>query len=251
MSGRPAYLLIAEKIRKQVEREQLKPGDRLPTERELVEEFGVARMTVRHALDLLQVEGLIERRRGRLGGTFLYSTPPVVDWLQVEGHISRVVAGEAEITTQIVELEKTRVHADITDRLRIPRKKEVWRVQRLKLRDDEPVMLGTYHFPCDIFPKIDAEIISLPLGEAMRERFDITPVYLTEKISMRQPSDEEYELLNLAEAQPLIQISRNTVARDGAVVEVSDAVMRPDIADIEIIAGRDPSLRGLRGPQPT
>lgn len=40
-----------------------------------MKEFGVARMTIRHALDILQMEGLIERRRGRTGGTFIRSLP--------------------------------------------------------------------------------------------------------------------------------------------------------------------------------
>ena len=66
---RPAYLLISDALRDKIERNELEPGQRFPTERELVREFQVARMTVRHALDILEVEGLIDRRRGRSGGT--------------------------------------------------------------------------------------------------------------------------------------------------------------------------------------
>lgn len=71
----PAYLAIADDLRGRIERHDLSDGGRLPTERELVKEFGVARMTIRHALDILQMEGLIERRRGRTGGTFIRSLP--------------------------------------------------------------------------------------------------------------------------------------------------------------------------------
>ncbi|WIM72004.1 GntR family transcriptional regulator [Corynebacterium suedekumii] len=79
-----AYLVIADELRARIERGDLTAGDKLPAERELVEEFHVARMTVRHALDILQLEGLIDRRRGRTGGTFVRSVPPVVELTRIE-----------------------------------------------------------------------------------------------------------------------------------------------------------------------
>lgn len=79
MATKPAYLRIAETLRTRIESHELKPGDKLPPERELVDQFNVARMTVRHALDVLQLEGIIERKRGRAGGTFVRALPPVVD----------------------------------------------------------------------------------------------------------------------------------------------------------------------------
>lgn len=56
----------------------LKPGDQLPTEVDLAQQFGVAPMTVRDALAVLRETGLIETRRGRTGGSFVqrFATPP-------------------------------------------------------------------------------------------------------------------------------------------------------------------------------
>jgi DNA-binding FadR family transcriptional regulator len=51
------------------------PGDRLPNEGELAEAFGVARITMRRALSELCARGVLERRRGRAGGTFVASEP--------------------------------------------------------------------------------------------------------------------------------------------------------------------------------
>ena len=79
MAKKPAYVAIADALRSQIESRELEPGDKLPPERELVDMYGVARMTVRHALDLLQLEGIIERKRGRTGGTFVRALPPIID----------------------------------------------------------------------------------------------------------------------------------------------------------------------------
>lgn len=54
----------------------LQPNERLPGERDLALTFGVSRMTTRRALLLLSERGVLVRRRGRGGGTFVASDPP-------------------------------------------------------------------------------------------------------------------------------------------------------------------------------
>ncbi|RNF40848.1 FadR/GntR family transcriptional regulator [Planococcus salinus] len=63
------YLDIVLDIRKMIQQENLRPGDRIPSERELAERLEVGRSTVREALRSLELLGLIETRRGE--GTFL------------------------------------------------------------------------------------------------------------------------------------------------------------------------------------
>lgn len=66
--------MIVEQIRRLVREGRLKPGDRLPSERDLCERFGVSRVTVREALRVLEAGGLVEIRVGAHGGAFV-STP--------------------------------------------------------------------------------------------------------------------------------------------------------------------------------
>jgi GntR family transcriptional repressor for pyruvate dehydrogenase complex len=63
--------LIVEQIRLLMRQGQLKPGDRLPPERDLCERFGVSRVTVREALRMLESAGLVEIRVGARGGAFV------------------------------------------------------------------------------------------------------------------------------------------------------------------------------------
>jgi DNA-binding FadR family transcriptional regulator len=69
LEPRPTSELVAEALRRHIRLGLYAPGDRLPTERELAEHFGVGRSTVRSAFRLLTSEGLAETRRGRSGGT--------------------------------------------------------------------------------------------------------------------------------------------------------------------------------------
>lgn len=63
------YLDIVLDIRKMINQENIRPGDRIPSERELAERLKVGRSTIREALRSLELLGLIETRRGE--GTFL------------------------------------------------------------------------------------------------------------------------------------------------------------------------------------
>ncbi len=69
MNQSKRYLDIVRDIRDMVRQEKLKPGDRIPSERELAEKMQVGRSTLREALRSLELLGLIETRRGE--GTFL------------------------------------------------------------------------------------------------------------------------------------------------------------------------------------
>ncbi|MFI6343964.1 FadR/GntR family transcriptional regulator [Streptomyces sp. NPDC050560] len=66
--------VIVEQIRLLLKEERLKPGDRLPSERDLCVHFGVSRVTVREALRILEASGLVEIRVGARGGAFV-TTP--------------------------------------------------------------------------------------------------------------------------------------------------------------------------------
>ncbi|MGH3168379.1 MAG: FadR/GntR family transcriptional regulator [Trebonia sp.] len=63
--------IIVEQIRLLMRQGQLRPGDRLPPERDLCERFGVSRVTVREALRMLESSGLVEIRVGARGGAFV------------------------------------------------------------------------------------------------------------------------------------------------------------------------------------
>lgn len=70
-TSRPRYLTVAEVIRKMIYSHELEPGERIPSEHELMDRFDIARGTARHAIKLLAEEGLLKQAHGR--GTFVSS----------------------------------------------------------------------------------------------------------------------------------------------------------------------------------
>ncbi len=78
----PLYIQLAELFRQRIVKGVWKDGDKLPSLEKLVQEFGVARVTVRQAVDQLTRDGLVSPQRGR--GTFVTGAPQSNRWLRVE-----------------------------------------------------------------------------------------------------------------------------------------------------------------------
>ena len=72
-SDEPVFRQVAEHLRSAVRRGQLRPGDQLPSEADLIAHYGIARMTVRQALGELRTEGLVVAEQGR--GVFVRPQP--------------------------------------------------------------------------------------------------------------------------------------------------------------------------------
>src|SRR5579871_6800551 len=88
-NGMPAYQRIQGSIRKRIDGGHLRPGDPVPSERELAKLHDVSLMTARHALAHLEREGVVERRRGI--GTFV-SSPKI--------HFNRLMSYTEQMATR-------------------------------------------------------------------------------------------------------------------------------------------------------
>lgn len=110
-TARTAAETVAELIRSQIATGQLKPGDRLPSERALLERYDVARPTMRGALRLLESDGLVSIERGMKGGARV-TEPDITPLarrvglhLQLRGtDLQELIAAQAVIQPGVVAL---------------------------------------------------------------------------------------------------------------------------------------------------
>jgi len=95
---------IALELRRYIERQELKPGDRVGTEQELAAEFGVSRPTLREALRLLAGSHLLRVDRGRSGGIFVAGTPTQGLGRALSASIATLVAADSVGLRQLLEV---------------------------------------------------------------------------------------------------------------------------------------------------
>jgi DNA-binding FadR family transcriptional regulator len=132
--------VIVEQIRLLIQQGRLKPNDRLPSERDLCEQFGVSRVTVREALRVLEASGLIEIRVGARGGAFV-STPSsarVGEGLADLLKLSPLTASEVTEARMVFELGIVPIVVERATKEDIAALKEICDRQQEALKD------GTY-----------------------------------------------------------------------------------------------------------
>ncbi|MBW1996983.1 MAG: FadR family transcriptional regulator [Deltaproteobacteria bacterium] len=121
-----AFEEISEQIKKAILAKKLKPGDRLPSERSLAEQFQVGRLTVREALRTLETQGFIQIKKGSGGGAFIGNTNPemlpsiIMDNLLLDGLTSEQMT-EARIALECAIVKSAIEHATPEDLDRIAR----------------------------------------------------------------------------------------------------------------------------------
>lgn len=111
----PIPEVVFNEVLRYIEAEQLEPGDRLPSENELAEHFGVGRSSIREAMQALQLLGVIEIIQGK--GTFVKKThvlPLMVDWSRIAeiGIICEVMEARQFIEVLLAQLAAERATAE-------------------------------------------------------------------------------------------------------------------------------------------
>ena len=137
--GLPQYRRIEQELRERIA--ALKPGDPLPSDAELVGEFGVSRMTARNAMQRLAEDGLVVRRPGL--GSFV-AQPPVhrrADHLMTFSHEMerRGRVPSSQVLTR--EMRPARTHEAAA--LRVERGEDVVVVRRVRCADGQPMAVET------------------------------------------------------------------------------------------------------------
>ncbi|WP_224400647.1 GntR family transcriptional regulator [Corynebacterium poyangense] len=232
-AGQPAYVEIADSLREAINNRTLKAGDQLPAERVLVEHFGVARMTVRHALDILQLEGLIDRKRGRSGGTFVRQQPPAVELLTLSHSVEKLIAAGHEVTVEPLTFSIERANRGIAERLEVPDPRnppQIYQVQQRFLLNGIPAAVMRAYCPVDFFEELGT-----------KDRGDFIAPYLeprtsrtTAMITLSAANGEDRKLLEVLSNVPLICVDRIGFGLDDKPTYCLTTVLRSDVMTVHV-----------------
>ena len=228
----PLYVQIADLIRQRIARGQWSAGTRLPTLEELVAELGVARVTVRQAMDIVSAEGLVTRRQGR--GTFVAAAPQQRNWLRVETSLEALATMYAGTKPRLLTITETIAAAPLTaeDGTPAPRYRFMRRVH--SKTDDVPYALISIWLDARIFqraPKRFRNETVIPLLEAMPE---VTIAKARQTLTIGSADVETAELLRVPLNAPTAEVRRVFNAADGTVIYLAEVIYRGDFIRLEM-----------------
>lgn len=224
----PYYLQLLSILRRLIRSNILRPGDMIPSENELCEHFGISRSTVRQALNTLSDEGLIIRRRGK--GTFISS-------LKLKRN-SDCLYNFSQYITELGLVPKSRVLSkeviaapyDILRILQLPEDNtRVMKLYRLRLANEEPVLLETAYVPLYLCPTIYKENFeTTSLYSLLREKYCLDLSKVIETYEPTILSRDDAKLLTCGKNTPGFLIERVGYLANEKPYELTYSISRGD-----------------------
>jgi len=152
--SQPAYVQIADAMRTQIETRELRPGNRLPSERSLMDQFEVSRTTMRHALTILRSEGLIRSRRGRRGGNCIAAAPSLVEINRTEGFMPQLRERDMEERSTLIHTDLVTASEKHRSALGLAKGDQLFNVVRLRTVNNAPMLIEDSYSPVAVAPDL-------------------------------------------------------------------------------------------------
>lgn len=241
LAGEPLpYLRVANALRRRITLgvtqpdapEALTPGAPLPTNRSLMDDFGVSTSTAQRAVRALKAEGLVETRMGK--GVFVRArrklTTRSASYLAAPANGEPVTFRGKSVDIRVAEVEPP---DDVAEELSLDVGELALRRSRTIVDRDtgEGIEIVVSYFPVDLASGTQLAAESRIVGGVKVELTRLvgslrSPV--VELVSGRMPTPEEARTLRLDQGIPVLRILRTTFAADGRPVEAEDMVYGAD-----------------------
>jgi GntR family transcriptional regulator len=202
-------------------------GDRLPSEAELVSDFGVSRTTARRALDELRREGLVRREPGR--GTFLVSPRLRSNLAYLHSFTEEIERWGYTPGARLVSREELVANEEVAARLEIGAGDEVLFVRRLRLANERPIFVCDSFLPVGRFPALrDADYGTVSLSKLFEERVGRKVQNSRQWLGAATATSDVAALLEIPDGIPVLRVIRITLVTDDDPIEFVEAHFHPE-----------------------
>ena len=244
----PLYYQLAELIREQIESGELKPGDQLPSERELGERADISRMTARQAVAYLVNQGTLVARPGV--GTFVVEPKLTHDALHLLGFTEEMIHKGWAATSRVLEQTLVTPPPPVTTWLELKPGEPAVKIVRLRLSQDVPLLLETIFLPAALCPGLESEDLGAKsLYTLLEQRYGLRLERARQTFESTTANEYEARLFGITPGAPMILLEGVTYGSQGRPLEYFKAVYRGDRFKFELDSYRNDLSYELSGTQ--
>jgi GntR family transcriptional regulator len=223
----PIYYQLKELIREKIAEGVWKPGDLLPSERELSEQYGISRMTARQALNELLSEGLVRRIQGR--GTFVAELKLIQHLTRLTGYTEDMAKRGLRSGARLLYLEEIEAPDRVAEALQIQPGMLIVFLERLRLAEGTPMAIEASHIHFDgVHQLLDEDFENDSLYRILSEKYDVVPTRAEQQMEAALCNQRWQKLLELQAGAPVLAMRRITFDQLERPFEYTESVYRGD-----------------------
>jgi GntR family transcriptional regulator len=204
----PIHYRLQLEIRRRIESGQWVPGSVIPPERKMAEDYAVSLGTVRTAILNLVSEGLLYRIQGK--GTLVSGTRMIRESIRYYRFVSDFNRKEAVPKLKLLDIGTIENRPDINHRLKIRAGESLYRLRRLVLITDKPIVYTVSFLPCKLFRGLNEFPRSwferVPLYLALEDHFGLPTLSNADLMSAVAADAETAALLRIPEGRPILEV---------------------------------------------
>ncbi|WP_394171743.1 GntR family transcriptional regulator [Guptibacillus hwajinpoensis] len=224
--GEALYLQIKNILIDRIQNGSWRANELIPTEQELIKEFGVSRTTIRQAITVLVQNGLLEKKQGR--GTVVKPQQLVGNLGQLKGFAEEVMERGSVPRSKLIRAEfKTNLYHE-KEMLQVPEDAPILLIERIRFSDDTPVALERSCWP----EEIGQLLMKHDLNEAKYyEILENDQIYLNranERIAAMNATIDEADLLAIRPGEALLEMTRLSYGLNDHPMEYTRTKYRSD-----------------------
>ncbi|MBP1918954.1 GntR family trehalose operon transcriptional repressor [Youngiibacter multivorans] len=218
----------------------LKSRDKLPSENELMAEYGISRDTVRKSLQLLLENGFITKIRGK--GSFVTELTrfefPVAGLITFKELSSSKVIGNS--ATKVINLKSCKGNPYVREKLGLENDAEIWAVTRVRTIDGRRVILDKDHFVKSIVENLTIEICEDSIYEYLENELGLKIGYAHKEIVIERATEEDERNLDLMGFDVVAVVNTLVYLQNGTLLQYTQSRHCPDKFRFVDIARRNP-----------
>lgn len=223
----PLHTQIAESLRLQIQNEEFKEKENLPSERELAERYAVSRMTVRQALQKLRLEGLIYHERGV--GTFVNNRKIDVHTRNLNGFSQEMQSLGLVPSSRVLTFKRELASDVVKQDLQLGAGAEVIYLERLRIADGEPMAFEKTYLPAYLFPKLEGfDLTKNSLYRILVENYDLQMHHAEEVLEAASATKRVAEQLDIRAGAPVLVVHRVVFSEANQPIESAHTTYRAD-----------------------
>lgn len=227
----PKYAQIADIFRQRIARGIWTQGLRLPANEMLAAEFGVSRVTIRQAVDLLARDGIIQAQQGR--GTFITGRPKQDRWLKVETTLSDLAEVYRDTTPEIINISESRAGAPLFPEDGKPAANYVF-MRRVHSRDKQPYCVISIYLDENIFRKSPRRFRKETVIPILKDLRDPAIASARQTLTIGTADLEAAKLLQVPLNSPVAEVRRVFATADRTVIYLGEVTYRGDFIRIDM-----------------